>query len=536
LNIRFNDLLDRADDETLQELVSSPVVRLLRLLDPQLAAPKQLRALVRETHHPAELLRDAHARRMLTDGLPRQDAERLCRALNVDSGEPYSSLREYAARRGSPAERTLFRVLGVSEPENEQEFSSEDCSAADVAYPLFAHQRRAVRECSDILSAATKKRVLLHMPTGSGKTRTAMHLVSTMLRHREPRLVVWLAYSEELCAQAAEEFASAWRNLGDREVSVYRFWGPHSQAIDDLHDGLVVASLPKMYQRARREANFLLKLADRSALVVIDEAHQAVAATYRFVLNVLVERSGESRLLGLTATPGRTWNNPDADAELAAFFNRQKVTLSVPGYHNPVDYLVDEGYLARPIFEDLTYAGGRSLTDQDLQDVADSLDVPDRVLTKLAEDEQRNLLIVTKVEQLLHRHLRIIVFAANIHHARLLAAVLKARGTNAASVTGDTPRDERRRLITAFKARTSEPMVLCNYGVLTTGFDAPNTSAAVIARPTKSLVLYSQMVGRATRGRRAGGNEEATIVTIVDTSLPGFGRLSEAFTNWEDVW
>lgn len=79
-------------------------------------------------------------------------------------------------------------------------------------------------------------------------------------------------------------------------------------------------------------------------------------------------------------------------------------------------------------------------------------------------------------------------------------------------------------------------MVICNFGVLTTGFDAPSVSAALIARPTRSLVLYSQMVGRATRGPRAGGNPTAEIVTVVDPELPGFGDLAEAFTNWEDVW
>lgn len=79
-------------------------------------------------------------------------------------------------------------------------------------------------------------------------------------------------------------------------------------------------------------------------------------------------------------------------------------------------------------------------------------------------------------------------------------------------------------------------MVVVNYGVLTTGFDAPATSAAVIARPTRSLVLYSQMVGRATRGTRAGGNEKAEIVTVVDPHLPGFGSVADAFKNWEDVW
>ena len=79
-------------------------------------------------------------------------------------------------------------------------------------------------------------------------------------------------------------------------------------------------------------------------------------------------------------------------------------------------------------------------------------------------------------------------------------------------------------------------MVLLNYGVFTAGFDAPRTRCAIIARPTTSLVLYSQMVGRAMRGPRAGGNSRAYIYTVVDTNLPGFGSVTEAFANWENLW
>ena len=113
---------------------------------------------------------------------------------------------------------------------------------------------------------------------------------------------------------------------------------------------------------------------------------------------------------------------------------------------------------------------------------------------------------------------------------------MRARGLSADSITGDTPSAERRRIINRFRGSFEDPIVLCNYGVLTAGFDAPETSAAVIARPTKSLVLYSQMVGRALRGSLAGGNEEAEVITVVDIDLPGFGDLGESFYNWEDVW
>ena len=79
-------------------------------------------------------------------------------------------------------------------------------------------------------------------------------------------------------------------------------------------------------------------------------------------------------------------------------------------------------------------------------------------------------------------------------------------------------------------------MVMFNYGVLTAGFDAPRTRCVIIARPTTSLVLYSQMAGRAMRGPRAGGNRTAEIMTVADTYLPGFGSVTDAFTNWEDLW
>ena len=253
------------------------------------------------------------------------------------------------------------------------------------------------------------------------------------------------------------------------------------------------------------------------------------------MLDVLVEKNPATSLLGLTATPGRTWNDPARDKQLAEFFGHKKVTLAVAGYPNPVDYLVAEGYLARPTFKSLPYDGGR-LSESEALELAEALDVPAAVVERLAADEQRNLLIIEKIEALLRQHVRVIVFGATVAHSRLIATVLRARGHAAFSVDSGTPQDERQRTVELFKEDTSTPMALCNYGVFTAGFDAPKISAAVIARPTKSLVLYSQMVGRAIRGLKANGNAEAEIVTIVDTKLAGFGSLSDAFKNWEDVW
>jgi superfamily II DNA or RNA helicase len=155
---------------------------------------------------------------------------------------------------------------------------------------------------------------------------------------------------------------------------------------------------------------------------------------------------------------------------------------------------------------------------------------------KLARDEQRNLHILAEIENLAKAHKRIIVFAATVEHSHLLAAVLRTRGFHATSVTSKSTNVAREIAIQSYKDDSHGVKIICNYGVLTTGFDAPKTSAAVISRPTKSLVLYSQMVGRAIRGPLAGGNRDAEIVTIVDQSLPGFRSIAEAFSHWEDVW
>jgi DNA repair protein RadD len=312
--------------------------------------------------------------------------------------------------------------------------------------------------------------------------------------------------------------------------------GAHTLTQPVIRDGLIVAGLSKAYSSARKSLSDIGDIAGHVGLVVMDEAHQAVAPTYSLVLDVLTQAGRPAPLLGLTATPGRTWSDIDEDQRLADFFYRQKVALEIEGYSNPVEFLVDEGYLAETQFIQLTYTAEGRLSPRQVQELTDALEVPQSIILALAGDVQRNLLILSRAQEMCRRHRRVIVFAATKDHAVVLATVLRARGIWAHAVTGETPMKVRTRVIKDFKDSNEEPRVLVNYGVLTTGFDAPQTSAAVIARPTKSLVLFSQMVGRATRGVRAGGNKRAEVATVVDTRLPGFCNMADAFENWEDVW
>ena len=541
--VSLNTLLERADEEALRQLVGHRALSLLNLLDPTLARPSVLRRIVVGSEDTFRLLRDAQTRKELFFLMRPEEAEWLLDKWGAQDGpqaarSPYGILAEVELRAGSKMERKLFDLLGVADladGASAEVPNVENSSGVDAAYGLFPHQRDAVARVASQIEAEPH-RVLLHMPTGAGKTRVAMNVIADHLRRQEPGLVIWLAYSEELCQQAASEFEHSWSQLGNRQVELSRLWGPFDSDVDEISDGILIAGLAKTYNIARRSVRRISSLADKVTLVVIDEAHVATAETYALTLEVLATKRPKTGLVGLTATPGRSWADIDADEELSNFFGRRKVTLRVEGYPSPVDYLVDHGYLSRARFRSLLHGGGYLPNQADLASVEQNLDIPLQVLQKIAEDEQRNLVIITEIEKLTREHARVLLFAATVEHARLLAGVLRARGIDANSVTAETPRVERSRVITRFQGSDDSPQVLCNYGVLTTGFDAPKISAAVIARPTKSLVLYSQMVGRAIRGPKMGGTESCEVVTVVDQNLPGFGSVAESFMNWEDVW
>lgn len=531
--MNFKAFLTRADDEVLQDLLGANALRLLRALDTSGFTQARQRELLLDQSKPQELLYNARTRKILLELLRADEATTLCMLLGLPSADPYSALKSASISQDKYLK--LLDYFELNPFQHEAVFEAEATRSIHPSYPLFSHQALAARRAIHKLRSG-ERRVLLHMPTGSGKTRTAMNIIAEQLREFPDRSVIWLAHSEELCDQAADEFEKAWSLLGSHEVKIHRFWG--NREIDLAHIGgsFIVAGLPKMNALISRNIAAIGSLGKAAGLVVMDEAHQAIAPTYQLILDTLVVPYPNTSLLGLSATPGRSWNDPDSDEKLAKYFHKQKVVLEVAGYDNPVDYLISEGYLAKVDFRSVLSQSGFDLTEKDQARIEQSFDIPQDILEKLAENEVRNLVIISEIEQLAKRHSRIIVFGTTVEHSNLLAYILRARGLWSRSVTGATASSERSRVLDDFKAIDPEPRVLCNFGVLTTGFDAPRTSAAVIARPTNSLVLYSQMIGRAIRGTRAGGNATAEIVTVVDSGLPGFGDVGEAFLNWEDVW
>lgn len=515
-------------DTDVRRFVDDPVLPVLDALFGGRIANDDLRRAVVELADFGEMLKDRARRSLILSLIPEMKRSELDGRI----GRPVSAIE---ADQWEAAElenlREFFGVVDeapVSHPRPPKEMQ------VVPAYGLFDHQRTAANKVITLL-AEDERRAVLHLPTGVGKTRTAMHIVAESLRNNEPSVVIWLASGRELLEQALVAFRDAWLHLGNRTVQVTAMHGDQTPDLDALQDGFLAIGLAKGWALSQTDEDWAVRLSGRVRLLVFDEAHQSIARTYRRIAEELT-LDYRCALLGLTATPGRTWADIDADGELAERFGHNKVTLEVPG-DNPIEFLIEEGFLARPTFRTLLARSGLNLEDGKIDRISDLLEIPSEVIAALSMSERYVAAVLGAIERLVDvGHRRVLVFAATVPHARMLNAVLVARGFRSGAITGMTPARVRDRIIRVFKANDDEPMVLVNYGVLTTGFDAPGASAAVIARPTKSLVLYSQMVGRVIRGPKAGGTDACEIVTVVDPSLKGFGDVAAAFLNWEDVW
>jgi len=144
-------------------------------------------------------------------------------------------------------------------------------------------------------------------------------------------------------------------------------------------------------------------------------------------------------------------------------------------------------------------------------------DISDSTIKEIGKDNHRNHKIIKKIKSLIEKENRksILLFACSIEHSKLLSFQLDAiYDIKSASIDNTTSTDERDQSIHDF--RTGKIKVLCNYDILTTGFDSPKVECVFVTRPTFSHLLYNQMTGRGLRGPRSNGTSDCIIVDISD--------------------
>lgn len=400
-----------------------------------------------------------------------------------------------------------------------------------VVFPrLHDYQEQLAARLATMLREPAPQRAMLSLPTGAGKTRVASEGVIRWIRDcgTPTGPVLWVAQTGELCEQAVQAWKFVWEKVGPKSSLVIdRLW--HGNSATPVRDRphLVVATDAKLASILGDDDYAWLR---NAALVVVDEAHVAIAKSYTAILEKmgLTHRETRRHLLGLTATPFR--GNEDLTSRLVARFGDRRLDDGI-FTGEPISALQALGVLSTVEHRELQGAEIRLNADElaDVQTTGGFL--PKAAEQRLAEDQARNKVLIEEISSLPDTW-PVLVFATSVYHAKFLAAKLSDRGIRAAAIDSSTPQPDRRRIIGEF--REGRVRVLTNYGVLSQGFDAPATRAVVVARPVYSPNSYQQMVGRGLRGTLNGGKESCLILDMRD-NITNFDR-SLAFTEFEHLW
>lgn len=437
----------------------------------------------------------------------------------------------------------------------------EKIEAHEKFYELLDYQYIIRQKALTILNSENSlSRFLIHMPTGTGKTKTATHIICHHYNYNlnKKGLILWIAHTSELLQQAHETFGSVWRNIGNGSITTYKLWGNYDiQPSGEGFSGFMVCGIQKL-QSIRKSNRKLFNIIVKDVkLLVYDEAHKALAKETRSVIEEIMTRTNgleDRALMGLSATPGRTTEQSFDNELLASMFGNKiigidtklmnAVNMSAQEAANAeaepdvIKYFQNRGVLAKILKEELTYS--ESLTDEEFNEIKivaytqGYYDFSKSALETIGKNKSRNFRIIQKLKELNSQETPTIVFACSVKHAQLLSAMLTLEDIENAVIIGDMPPSERKQAIARFKDKEDKLNILINYEVLTTGFDATNIKCVFIARPTQSIVLYSQMIGRGLRGPQMGGNETCLLVDVKD-NLKQYNE-NMAFSYFNNYW
>lgn len=342
-------------------------------------------------------------------------------------------------------------------------------NAKGIEMKLRPYQEEALN--STLSKFESKHSLLCVMATGLGKTIYFSHIAERFRRHG--RIMV-VAHREELISQAQQKLEAITGERPDAEM-----------AENYAHDwrffktDVVVATVQTLISGMDGEGRMTRFNQNEFSLLIIDEAHHAISKSYRRVIDYF-RRNENLRVLGVTATPDRS-----DEVALGMIFEDV-------AYEYGILDGINDGWLVpimqRAVFvKDLDLSGCRTtagdLNGRDLENI-------------LMFEENLHGIATPTVE--LSGNRKTLLFTASVAQAERLSEIINRHKPGSAQyVCGQTPKEYRRRLIRDYAEGRFQ--YLCNVGVATEGFDDPSIEVVVMARPTKSRCLYTQMAGRGTR-------------------------------------
>jgi len=518
--------------------------------------------------------------------------------------------------------------------------------------PLYDYQYYIGRRIYRMLTGDDPtRRTMVAVPTGAGKTRlVAETLIDWINNNKKTKsthgknFIIWIAQNEELLEQALSTFRDVFEDKGKPKTSIdlFRFWGKYKSLPLPHQNGIIFAGISMLHSRLNKDEQELRDLAEKTAVIVVDEAHHSIATIYNEVLRAFGFNfdlrkqeisTKEIVLLGLTATPYRKnmdsdetkalerhfpirllppigneavlddeGSKPHALIDCQSFVNKNEwiringnssydvdgtiieydwklfddqqnliksfdekndtleyqfdkegkftIQLQVKDNDNITDTVTHEITVGPEInsvsiseFEQMKLAfrnlvkrsilcqphpqiirldqeSGIILTEEEQKYVTKFKDFKSETIARLGEKPTRNAAILEKIKDLVENQKKesILFFGCSVDHARNISLVLNACfKIKSKYVVGEMNQQDRLQAIREFKEKKIK--VLCNYGILTTGFDAPEIDCVIIGRPTNSELLYTQMVGRGLRGIKSGGTKNCIIIDIDDNIL-----------------
>ncbi len=356
-----------------------------------------------------------------------------------------------------------------------------------AAPPLRPYQAEAVERLRDAYRRGARAPLLV-LPTGGGKTVVFSHIAAAAVA--KGRSVLVLVHRRELIRQAAAKLAAA----GVAHGIIAPGYAATADAVQVASVQTLARRLDGMRQAPPR-------------LVIVDEAHHAVAGQWRAILDAVPE----AHLLGVTATPIRS-DGAGLGVRAGGVFDALVCGPSIAD-------LMAEGHLVRArvfapaVAPDLTGIRTRG-GDYEAAQLAEAMSAP-QVIGCAVEHYRRHA-----------AGLPTVLFAASVRHAEAMAEAFRAAGIRAVAASGITPAAERDAAIAGLATGAVE--VLCSCDLVSEGLDVPAIGAVILLRPTKSLALYLQQVGRGLRP--ADGKAELVVLDHAGNGLTH--GLPDAARRW----
>ena len=347
----------------------------------------------------------------------------------------------------------------------------------NASFTLRPYQQEAVDATLKHFRKSDDSAVIV-LPTGAGKS-----LVIAELARLAKRKILVLTHVKELVEQNHAKYQSYGLEGGVFSAGLKRKENRHQVTFASVQS--VSANLDQFR--------------DEYSLVIIDECHRVSGeetSQYQRIIELLRQQNDSLKVLGLTATPYRLAMGWIYRYHYRGFVRGSSAEQDKPFQHCiyelPLSYMINRGYLTRPELVNAAVAqyDFSALSQDRFGEYAEK-----DVNQLLSKHKRVTRAIIEQVMELAVERQGVMIFAATVDHAREITGYLPEDQT--ALITGATDSNARALLIQRFKRRQLKYLV--NVSVLTTGFDAPHVDFIAILRPTQSVSLYQQIVGRGLR-------------------------------------